>query len=69
MNKPEAIGDCGQCSWWVATDGDTGECRQRPPVVIPTGSGPVTVFPTMHKSGWCAEYNGPRADRPVRGGQ
>ena len=67
MNKPETIGDCGQCSWWVTTDGDTGECRLRPPVVIPIGGNAVTAFPVMHREGWCAEYHGPRADRTPRG--
>lgn len=57
---------CGTCRYWrlplSGATAHTGECRRRPPRVVPVLIGaPRSAFPVTHRDVWCAEYS-PRAD-------
>lgn len=44
---------CDTCPAYSSL-GDKGECRAQPPTLIPTATGPRTVFPIVGLTDWCA---------------
>jgi hypothetical protein len=54
---------CRSCGHWqIVPDVDrgddepSGECRWKPPVVIPAADGVVQMFPRTTASTWCGEW-------------
>lgn len=54
-NKPA----CSRCQYWakvpLAPD-NSGECRIKPPVLVPAPHGAATAFPRTLPSTWCGSF-------------
>ena len=71
MAKPEHIGTCEQCNWYVPIFEERGQCRRVLPVALVrqqtgrSGGDRITgAWPPVGVSEWCAEYAGPNPNPP-----
>lgn len=55
--NPDVV--CANCRYWDSSDGQTGECRRVPPVLIATRNGAAirTRFPGTPSDAWCGEFD------------
>lgn len=58
MKKPAPEPEsCGACECWKPNENDEhGACRRRPPCVISTEMGPISISPATAPDSWCAEF-------------
>ena len=49
---------CATCRFWASDEGDYGDCRKLPPVVVGGESikGGETVFPNTDSTTWCGSW-------------